>query len=179
MTESGYQGTSIARIAAAAGVAPQTVYNSVGSKRDVLEAVLDRAAAGPQSPRTVPEFMQERGEHAATAVEFVEQMADWFTEVHPRLIPVLGLIRDAAAVDPAIADLEQARAAQRLRNYGLAAEILAQKTGARNLPADQVAASLWSIGHPEVFRQLEKQGWTSEHYRAWVATTLRAILVVE
>ena len=44
--EHGYHATSIAGIASEAGVAVQTIYNSVGSKRDVLSRVLDFAAAG-------------------------------------------------------------------------------------------------------------------------------------
>lgn len=179
MSETGYHRTSIARIAAAAGVSPQTIYNSIGSKRDVLEAVFERAAAGAESPRTVPDFMQERAEQISTAVEFVTQMADWFTEVHPRLLPVLRLIRDAAAVHPEVAGLEQERATHRLHNYRLAADQLAQKPGAKDLPREQVAATLWSIGHPEVFQQLQVEGWTTQQYHDWIQTTLRAALVQE
>ena len=60
--ENGYHGTSIGRIAAAAGVAVQTIYNSVGSKRDLLSRVLDFAAAGDRAPVPVPQFMREDAE---------------------------------------------------------------------------------------------------------------------
>ena len=48
--EHGYHATSIGRIASEAGVAVQTIYNAVGSKRDLLSRVLDFAAAGERSP---------------------------------------------------------------------------------------------------------------------------------
>ena len=44
--ERGYHRTSIGQIAQEAGVAVQTIYNSIGSKRDLLSRVLDFAAAG-------------------------------------------------------------------------------------------------------------------------------------
>ena len=37
----GYKGTKIADIAAQAGVSPQTIYNSVGSKSDLLAGIVD------------------------------------------------------------------------------------------------------------------------------------------
>jgi AcrR family transcriptional regulator len=54
MLERGYIPTSISAIAEQAGVAVQTIYNSVGNKADLLSAVLDRAAAGPDAPALVP-----------------------------------------------------------------------------------------------------------------------------
>src|SRR5680860_1900901 len=50
MLERGYVATSIGSIADEAGVAVQTIYNSVGNKADVLSAVLDLAAAGADAP---------------------------------------------------------------------------------------------------------------------------------
>jgi AcrR family transcriptional regulator len=41
--ERGYHGTGIDDVAGAAGVAVQTIYNSVGSKRELLVQVLDYA----------------------------------------------------------------------------------------------------------------------------------------
>ncbi len=47
----GYNATSIAQIAAEAGVALQTIYNSVGSKRELLSRVLDSGRGGGARPR--------------------------------------------------------------------------------------------------------------------------------
>ncbi len=64
--EKGYNATSITRIAREAGVAVQTIYNSVGAKRDLLSRVLDFAAAGAQAPTPVATFMRERAEARPT-----------------------------------------------------------------------------------------------------------------
>src|SRR5919106_3664088 len=58
----GYHATSIGRIASEAGVAVQTIYNSLGSKRAILSRVLDFAAAGDRAPARVPRFMLEQAE---------------------------------------------------------------------------------------------------------------------
>src|SRR6476646_10277636 len=60
--EHGYHATSIGRIAAEAGVAVQTIYNAIGSKRELLSRVLDFAAAGELAPVPVPRFMREQAE---------------------------------------------------------------------------------------------------------------------
>src|SRR4051794_6832906 len=48
--ERGYVATSIPAIAAEAGVAVQTIYNTVGSKREVLGGVIELAVSGPRFP---------------------------------------------------------------------------------------------------------------------------------
>lgn len=178
MVRDGYVGTSIQAIARHSRVAIQTVYNTVGSKRDVLDAVLDRAASGPQAPRPVPEFMSERGDAVTTAAQFVGVLADWFADAHPRVAPVLRLIHQAAGVDDGVAELEQERASRRLANYHLAARQLGAKPGARELPEDAVAATIWSLGHPQVYTQLvDVEGWSVAAYRDWLDAALRADLV--
>ena len=47
--ERGYVATSIPAIAAEAGVAVQTIYNTVGAKREVLGGVIELAVRGPHS----------------------------------------------------------------------------------------------------------------------------------
>jgi AcrR family transcriptional regulator len=173
----GYTGTTIEAIADGAGVVVQTIYNSIGPKSAVLNAVLDRAAAGPESPRLVADFMRERAEATSSTAEMIEVLADWFAEAMPRTADVHRIIHQAAAVDEDIADLENRRATQRFRNYLEAAQQLAARRGSATLPADEVAAVIWSVGHPQVYRFLvETQGWDLERYRLWVSRTLAASL---
>lgn len=179
MQRDGYVGTSIAAIAAEAGVAVQTVYNSIGSKRDVLSAVLDREASGPGAPRSVPEMMQQRSETASSADDVIVILADWFCEVHPRILPILQLIRQADAVERGPA-LEAARATQRRQHYELAAAEITRRPGARPLAAAAMAATIWSLGHPEVYSQLViEEGWSVADYRAWLLSALRGALLVD
>ena len=144
----------------------------------MLGAVLDRAASGPESPRSVPEFMRERAESTSDAGGMIAVLADWFAEAMPRTADVMGVIHQAAAVDGDIADLEGTRAAQRFHNYLAAASQLAARPGAAGRPAEEIAATIWSIGHPLVYRFLvEDQGWDLDRYRRWITDCLIGILV--
>jgi len=175
--EHGYAGTTIQSIASQAGVVVQTIYNSIGSKSRVLSAVLDRAAAGPEAPKAVPEFMRERTEATDDAAGLIEVLADWFAEAQPRTSEVHRIIRQAAAHDRDIAELEEQRAAQRFRNYVQAAQQLAVRPGSATLLAEEIAATIWSIGHPQVYWFLtEEAGWDLDRYRHWVERSLVSAL---
>ncbi len=177
--QQGYHATSIARIASEAGVAVQTIYNSVGSKSEILSRVLDFAAAGERAPVPVPVFMREQTEREPDPRAIVAQLVEFWRGAMPRTAPVFRIIRDAAAVDPDAAQLERARAAQRLRNYGEAAQLLADRRALRaGLTTDQAAAAIFAIGHPETYRSLVLEGaWSDELWAAWAQAALEAALL--
>jgi AcrR family transcriptional regulator len=177
--ESGYHATSIGRIAAAAGVAVQTIYNSVGSKRDLLSRVLDFAAAGERAPVPVPQFMREGAEREPDPARIVAQLIEFWREALPRTAPVFRTIREAAATDPEIAALERARSAQRLANYGQAARLLADRNALRSgLSVEQAAATIFAVGHPETYRALVLDGgWTNDAWATWSHEALVASLL--
>jgi AcrR family transcriptional regulator len=177
--EHGYHGTSIGKIAAEAGVAVQTIYNSVGVKRDILSRVLDFAAAGERAPVPVPQFMADQAEREADPRQIVVQLVEFWKGAVPRTAPVFRVIREAAAVDADAAALERARAAQRLRNYTTAARLLDERGALhRALTIDQAAATIFAIGHPDTYRTLVLEGdWDDDRWASWVQGTLEAALL--
>jgi len=177
--EHGYHATSIGRIAAEAGVAVQTIYNAVGSKRDLLSRVLDFAAAGERAPVPVPQFMREQAESAPDPRRIIAQLVEFWRSALPRTAPVFRIIREAAAADPAIATLERNRSAQRLRNYRQAAELLADRNALRpSMTIDSAAAAILAMGHPETYRALVVEGnWDDDAWVDWVQATLEAALL--
>jgi AcrR family transcriptional regulator len=175
--ERGYVATTVEAIAEEAGVALQTIYNAIGSKRAVLSRVLDFAAAGPEAPAPVPEFMRQRTAEIHDSAGFARLLADWFAEVGPRVAPVFRVIREAAAVDPEAAELDRQRAAQRLRNYTEGVASMQRRGILAGEAPDELAAAIWSIGHHETYRMLVvEQGWPAERYRSWVEASLSAVL---
>lgn len=174
----GYVSTSIESIASRAGVAIQTIYNSVGNKPALLSAVLDAAVAGPNSPRTVPEFMAERVAGAADVPAVVAVLADWFAEGMPRSRAIFAAISQASAVDPAVARLRDDRARQRLANYRHAAAAIRERGGLGNgMDDDEAAAVIFAVGHPDSYATLvETCGWNLPRYRNWVYTSLLGAL---
>ena len=177
--EHGYTATSIGRIAAEAGVAVQTIYNAIGSKRDLLSRVLDFAAAGERAPVPVPQFMREQAEREPEPRKIIAQLVEFWRSALPRTAPVFRIIREAAAADPEIAVLERGRAAQRLNNYRQAAQLLADRDALRpGLTIDAAAAAIFAIGHPETYRALVLDGdWEDDAWANWLQTTLEAALL--
>src|SRR5690349_9272092 len=64
--ERGYVATSVPAIAAEAGVAVQTIYNTVGSKREVLGGVVELTVRGPDHPATPAQGVGRRIRAAET-----------------------------------------------------------------------------------------------------------------
>jgi AcrR family transcriptional regulator len=179
--EHGYHASSIGRIASEAGVAVQTIYNAVGSKRDLLSRVLDFAAAGERAPVPVPQFMREQAESDPDPDprRIIAQLVEFWRSALPRTAPVFRIIREAAAADPEIVALERGRSAQRLRNYQQAARLLADRKALRpKMTIDDAAAAIFAIGHPESYRALVLDGdWEDDDWSNWVQATLEAALL--
>ena len=175
----GYHATSIGAVAAQAGVAVQTIYNSVGSKRDLLSRVLDYAAAGERAPTSVPAFMRDQAEREPDPRRIIDQLVEFWRGGMERIVPVFRVIRQAAALDPEVAALERQRAEQRLRNYGIAARILAERGALhQGLSADDAAAIIFSLGHPDQYHFLvHEHGWPVKRWAEWVRSALVAALL--
>lgn len=180
MLDRGYVSTSIGAIAAEAGVAVQTIYNSLGSKAEVLSAVLEVTEAGPGADAStlVPAALRARVAQARSAPEVVRVLSAWFVAVNERSAGVYRVLGQAAAVDPDFARLEDRRATQRLHSLGDAAAGLRKRNGLKSGLSDhEAAAAIWAIGHPQVYRALVVDiGWSIEAYRDWLEKTLRAAL---
>jgi len=177
--EHGYHATSIGRIASEAGVAVQTIYNAVGSKRELLSRVLDFAAAGERAPVRVPQSMREQAESESEPQRMLAQLVEFWRGALPRTAPVFRIIREAAAADSEIAALERRRAAQRLDNYRHAAQLLADRDALRpGMTIDGAAAAIFAIGHPETYRALVLDGgWDEDAWATWLQVTLEAALL--
>src|SRR6476661_1396910 len=130
--ERGYQETSVADIARAAGVALQTVYNAVGAKREVLFRVLEHAAAGDHAPTPVRQFMQERTARETDPRRIIAVMVEFFAGALQRTASVRRMIREAAALDPEVGRREREGTAARRRNYALGAALLHERGALRD-----------------------------------------------
>jgi AcrR family transcriptional regulator len=178
--ERGYAATTIPAIAAAADVAVQTIYNTVGGKRAVLGGVIELAVRGPGYPATVSETFGAQLRAERDAARILELFSDWLARTHARTAAISAVIRDAAGLDAEVAELEQTLAEKRLAGYREVADELARRDGLRSgTTPDEAAATIWSLGHPDTYRFLRhQQGWTAKHYRRWLQHGLQASLAV-
>jgi len=179
MLERGYVGTSVAAIAAEAGVVVQTIYNSVGSKAELLAAVLDRVAEEPDAPSLLSGATRERIIEARTATEVVRILARSSALVNERTSGILRIVSEAAVVDPDVGEFEQKRDAARLHGFGEVAAALREKRGLRGGISDhEAAATMWALAHPHTFRTLVLSlGWSTDAYLNWLEKSLMSALL--
>ena len=179
MLERGYVGTSVSAIAGEAGVVVQTIYNSVGSKAELLAAVLERVAAEPGAPALLSGETRERIAEARTATEVIRILARSSALVNERTSGILRIVSEAAVVDPDVGEFEQKRDAARLHGFGEVAAALREKRGLRGGLSDhEAAATMWALAHPHTYRSLVLSlGWSTEAYLNWLEKSLLAALL--
>jgi len=171
-TTRGWAGTGMRDVARQAGVAVETLYSHHPSKRALLDAVVDQAAAGDDVPVAVaerPEFLaMGRGRRPAR----LAAAALVVREINERTIPFARLIREAATTDPEIARvLHDTRERQRL-DVAAGVELVLGRP-----PTDAERDGVWAIVSPEVYLLLvHESGWSPDQYEAWVASTLAQLL---
>ena len=174
--EAGYAATTIADVARAAGVAVQTVYSAVGGKADLLVEVVNRTIAGDD--RDV--VLLDREWMAALRAEpdprrQVRVFADEMTSIGARVVPLVLMMRAAAAGDPEVAAAYQRSAGLRWQTMR---DVVSALHGMRpGLGGERAADLVWTIASPEMYDLLVLQrGWSPADFAAWVADALAAAL---
>lgn len=174
----GFLSTTMAAIAAEAGVAVQTLYLGFGSKTAILAAAFDTALAGDDEPVPLSErpwFVEVlAAEDGPVALErFVRASA----EIIGRSTPLYAVIR-AAAADPEVAEILARNKQERHEVFTTVARALAEKEGFdRSLSVDDAAGILYTLQSEESHALLvTEHGWTGERWSGWVLDTLRAQL---
>jgi AcrR family transcriptional regulator len=165
----GYTGTTVTRLAAAAGVSVQTLYLAWGSKRALLRAYMDHALSGGTGS---PEDASQRFAGLPPR-ERLAGLAALVTQVAERAATGWSLYRDASAADPEIAaDWNQL---QLLRHQtftriisGIPASALAE-----GLTTKTAVDTAWVIASPESYDLLVRRlGYQPEEFHAWMRQNL-------
>lgn len=178
----GWQGTTIARIARAAGVSNETIYSVFGTKQAVLRAVLERALR--RSEPNVP-FLDQAGPRAIAAgadqhtqiALFVRDIAD----VLGYMADLMDVVRTAAATDADLAALYSSLHDGRRRNLGFVARALLEKGQLRNgMDLETATATLWRLASPELFLLMTQvEGLSAPDYAAWLIKMIEAAMLPE
>jgi AcrR family transcriptional regulator len=178
MLERGYIPTSITAIAAEAGVAVQTIYNSIGSKADLLAAVLDGTEAGAAHSAGAGEAAGGARSVPRSANDIIRLLLDWCVDTNVRTAPLRRVVTQAAGIDADVARLELRQSARLLHNFSETATALRDRHALRSGLSDhEAAAAIWALGHPQVYRSLVLDlDWSVGAYREWLGNTLRAAL---
>lgn len=176
----GYRTTTIGRIASAARVNPDTVYELVGRKpvllRELIEQALsgtDHAIAAEQRPAIAAIIAEPDPERKLRGYAAVMR------QTHQRLAPMFLAAREAASTDPDAASVWHEIAERRATNMRRLAGDL-HRTGRlrRNLTIDEAADIVWATNSPEMWILLTgARGWTPAHYERWLAETWIRLLL--
>jgi AcrR family transcriptional regulator len=179
-TERGFAATSLADIAAAAGVARPTVFAAFGSKGALLRHVLDHGLAGDDAPVPVadrPWFQPVW--NATTPATVLDAYAEVCLVIARRAAALFEAVRRAADAAPEAAELWTAL--QDNRRAGAEMVIRhAQLLGplAPGLDTNAATDILWIYNDPSHYAALVSQrGWTERAFGQWLATTMRKALL--
>jgi AcrR family transcriptional regulator len=177
----GYAATTLDQIAAAAGVAVQTVYFHFGNKRTVLKEVMDVASVGDDEPVPLldrPWLQEVRDEPDPRRA--LDIWLETSRAIFGRVAPLLSVVRDAAGADPEMAEQWQVNEKQRYIAHRSLAEQLAAKGDVLRpgLTVDEAADVIFTLLSPEVYLLLTAvRGWPPARWQDWAADTIaRAIL---
>jgi len=145
--QQGYGSTTMAAIAAEAGVALKTVYLAFESKSGVLRGLWNRLLRGDDEDPPVAardwyrEVLEEPDPHRQLQLN-----ARNSRNVKQRMGAVLEIIRNAAQAEPAIASLWQRIQVEFLANQRAIIDTLAARGALRpGLGADEAADLLWTL----------------------------------
>ena len=173
--EHGYAATSVARVAAEAGVSTPTVFAGFRSKVNLLKEAVDTAIAGDTEDRPLRDRPVLRHVHEGrTFDEVVERMADAFAEVAQRAYPIYAVVHGAADADPQIAALLRELDRQRLAGAELLAATIADRLGRGDVT--EIRDRLWVLMSRLQYGMIVRDlGRPVAWYRDWVARTLRTL----
>ena len=178
--ERGYAATTVATIAAEAGVSVETVYKAFGNKPGLVKKVFDVSIVGDDEP--LPLIERERVRRIREEPDprrKLELYGEHLTETAPRSVPVQLLVREAAATDPGAAEVWREMSAERLTGMTMFAEDLRAGGHLRpGLTVEEARDVLWAYNSAEVYDLLVLQrGWEPHRYGRWIADALVAALL--
>jgi AcrR family transcriptional regulator len=178
--ERGYEGASLADVAARAGVARPTVVAAFGTKPGILSRVLDEALAGDDEPVPVRDRPWFRPVwEATTAAGALQAYAHVCVVIGRRAGDVVETIRRASDSAPEVADLWQSWL--RGRHAGATMVVRCDVVVAALRPGltpETAADVLWRLNDPDHYAALVgSRGWSETHYETWLADTMVRLLL--
>lgn len=152
-TEQGSAATTVAGVAAEAGVAVDTVYAAVGAKPVLFRLLLETAISGTDEavPAEERDYVR-RMKAQSRAREKIQTYAAAVTAIAQRLGLLHLVLRDAAAQAPELARIRNEIAVRRAKNMRLLAQDLMATGDLRpDLDPDQIADVVWSMNSAEFY----------------------------
>jgi AcrR family transcriptional regulator len=176
----GYAAMTIADLAQSAAVSPQTIYNSIGGKAEVVKAVWDATIAGDQDNRPMSERPAfGKVTQAADVATYAVAYASWVRAIEDRIGPLLNaVLAHGTAGDPVLEQLAaKIESERRIGNANSLAGLIAHKQLPKHRKRSEIIDAIWTLTAPEIYNRLvHRAGWTPRTYERWLAQQLAATL---
>lgn len=174
----GYFATTVAEIAAGAGVSAETIYKTFGGKPGVVHAIYTRRLAGTGRVAAYARSDEMRL-HETDPSSLMQKWGALTAEVASALTPILLLVRTAAATDENMAALQAESNQDRLERMRHNALFLKDRGFLRNdITLDEAVDVMWLCSSPELYDLLVLQrGWSLERFADFVASSMASALL--
>jgi AcrR family transcriptional regulator len=176
----GYLGTTMAAVAAGAGVAVQTVYFVFHTKAELLSHTFDLAVLGEDEPTPPEETAWYR---ALTTDPDARRALRGFvagtSAILSRASPLAEVVRAAAASDPQVALVHQHHERLRAEGYGRAVATLAGRGMLRaGMEVDEATDVLLTLAGPDTYLAfVRERNWSHDRFVTWAGDALAELLL--
>jgi len=165
----GYGTTSIATVAREAGVVPETIYATFGSKRGIIDGLVERAAP----PQVLAELDGRWNARAGDPWAQLEVVADFSTQFWGRN-DALAMVFRRGTGDADIGDEWAKRQGDRRAYFRHLLSAWPTSVFRQGVDLDRAVDILWGLNTDEVFHLfVRERGWAPDDYRAWLLALLR------
>ncbi len=176
----GYHATTIAAIAARAGVNVDTVYQLAGRKpvllRELIEqAISGRGAAVPAEQRDYVEAIRAEPDAARKLAIYARAVR----RIQERMAPLFLALRDASATEPEAYEVWREISERRAANMRLFVRDVAAAGGLRpGLSIEEAADTVWAMNSSELYVLLTgERGWSPRRFERWLAESWQRLLL--
>ena len=168
--EGGYAATTVAAVAAEAGVSVETIYKAFGGKSGLVRGIYDRGLAGP-APVPAYRRADEVRERETDPRAIMRSCGTIASEVSAVVSPVARLVRAAAAADPDMAALLQDHNDRREARARHHARFLKRRGYLRqDVSLAQATDIIWTCTSDELYDLLVAQrGWSPVRFARFLA----------
>jgi AcrR family transcriptional regulator len=170
--DKGYVNTTVQGVAAAAGVAPATIYQAFGTKHALLAAALDVTVAGDDAPRAVldRDWVSDarREDNPGRRLRLIVQST---STIAARTAPLKEILRDAAASEEAARELIREDHERRHRTQEGLVDLLIENRQLRaGIDRRRAVDTFFALVNSATYELLVTQrGWTLPEWQAWIA----------
>jgi AcrR family transcriptional regulator len=176
----GYRATTVADVAARAGVNVDTVYELVGRKPALLRELIEEAISGADHPVAAEQRryvlrIQAEPDPARKLTIYARAVR----KIQERMAPLFLALREEAVVDLQAREVWHAISERRAANMRLLIRDVKAAGGLRpDLSIEDAADTLWLMNSSDVFVLLTRdRGWSPLRFERWLAQTWKRLIL--